>query len=110
MESASNPAENRLVGGLPPPPGVVPDFNNPALGYVIVSFAICLIMTTLVVWVRMYTVFFVIKSHGWADCKNLVSIKLLYLSLTLNRYFFSRMGKVAILETEVQTSRLIKAF
>lgn len=73
MDPASNSHQHQAVGGLPPPPGVVPDFSNPTLGYVVASVAVCLSITTLVVWIRMYTVFRVIKLHGWADCKYLLT-------------------------------------
>ena len=92
MASASNPAQSQVMGGLPPPPGVAPDFNNPTLGYVVASVAICLTITTLVVWIRMYTVFFVIKSHGWADCKSLPRMQLLFLA-NLTRHVVARLGK-----------------
>lgn len=72
MDPASNPHPKEAVGGLPPPPGVVPDFSNPTLDYVVASVAVCLSITTLAVWVRMYTVFRIIKLHGWADCKCLL--------------------------------------
>ncbi len=68
MDSAST-QQHQVIGGLPPPPGVIPDFNNPTLDYVIASVVVCLAITTLTVGIRMYTVFCIIKSHGWADCK-----------------------------------------
>ena len=76
MDPASNSHQPQGMGGMPPPPGVVPDFNNPILGYVVASVVICLTTTTLVVWIRTYTVFYIIKSHGWADCTCLLKITL----------------------------------
>lgn len=59
------------LGGLPPPPGVTPNFVDPPSrqGQIIAAVGICLAFTTLLVCVRLYTVFCIIKSHGWADCE-----------------------------------------
>ncbi|KAF7514167.1 hypothetical protein GJ744_004492 [Endocarpon pusillum] len=46
-----------IVGGLPPPPGVTPDFQDPVSlhTYNIVCQAVCLSASTLFVWARMYS-------------------------------------------------------
>ncbi|MCJ1476024.1 hypothetical protein MMC13_004688 [Lambiella insularis] len=52
-----------------PPPGVTANLDNPpnmqALNIAIV--AICLAITTPVLWMRLYTKFFITKSRGWED-------------------------------------------
>ena len=64
-------AEAMLNGpGLQPPPGVIPNFVDPPsqAHWVYVVLPICLAVSTPFVWIRLYSVFFVLKSHGWADC------------------------------------------
>ncbi len=75
METVSKSPQSPAVGRLPPPPGVVPDFKNLTLDYVVASVVVCLTITSLVVWIRMYTVLRIMKVHGWADCKWLPSRK-----------------------------------
>ena len=55
----------------PPPPGVVPNFINPANQSSIMSatWITCLTVATVSVWLRMYTKFIINKSHGYEDCK-----------------------------------------
>jgi len=61
------------VPGLAPPPGVVPNFVNPySLESIqIVSAVLCLALALLSTLLRMYTKLFIIKTHGWEDCKLL---------------------------------------
>ena len=56
--------------GLEPPPGVMPNFINPpsVARWVYITLPICLAVSTPFVWIRLCTVFFILKSHGWADC------------------------------------------
>lgn len=59
-----------MLGGLPPPPGITPDFVNPystadtlrAIG------ATCIVLTTLTTATRLYTKCYIIKARGWEDC------------------------------------------
>ena len=57
--------------GLQPPPGGVPNFVDPPsqAHWVYVTLPICLAVSTPFVWIRLYSVFIILKSHGWADCK-----------------------------------------
>lgn len=55
-----------------PPPGVRPNLKNPSIHFFeerLLTMTLCLTFTTLFVMMRMYTKLFVIKSHGWEDCK-----------------------------------------
>ena len=64
-------AEAMLLGpGLKPPPGVIPNFIDPPseAHWVYVVLPICLAVSTPFVLIRLYTAFFILKSHGWADC------------------------------------------
>ena len=56
--------------GLQPPLGVIPNLIDPPsqAHWVYVTLPICLAMSTPFVWIRLYSVFFILKSHGWADC------------------------------------------
>ncbi|MCJ1264234.1 hypothetical protein MMC22_004105 [Lobaria immixta] len=62
------------IGGLPPPPGVTPNFVNPenhtVQGHVV--FIMCLVLSTLFVVLRTYTRFILLKSHGWEDYACLI--------------------------------------
>ena len=67
-------AEAMLRGpGLQPPPGVIPNFIDPPsqAHWVYVTLPICLAVSTPFVWIRLYSVFFILKSHGWADCTDI---------------------------------------
>lgn len=59
---------------LKPPPGVVPDFDNPSgiQGEIHALLIVCAVISTIFVWLRLYTRYFIIKSHGWDDCKVIV--------------------------------------
>ena len=59
-----------MLGGLPPPPGVVPNFVNPdSIADTIRAVAVFLaVLTTLSTAIRFYTKFFIVKAHGWEDC------------------------------------------
>ena len=60
-----------VVGGLPPPPGVTPNFVNPysIQRYIILTAVIGLILTTLCVCMRIYIKARVVRSLGWDDCE-----------------------------------------
>ena len=62
-------------GGLQPPPGAVPNFNDPySLGTIArVCWGVCLVLSTVVVGARMVTVWkgWVGRRVGWEDCEFL---------------------------------------
>lgn len=76
---ASHASSAAQIGGLPPPPGVTPNFVNPesARGQAHVVFIMCLVFSTLFVSLRMYTRLILIKSHGWEDCEWLLRLSYL---------------------------------
>lgn len=55
-----------------PPFGVTPNLKNPPIHLWterLLTMTMCLVFTALFVIMRMYTKLFVIKKHGWEDCK-----------------------------------------
>lgn len=64
---------SRPTGGLRPPPGVTPNFVNPdsLRPYFIVTFAVCVTVTSIFVLIRVYTKTFIAKSQTWEDCEDL---------------------------------------
>lgn len=73
MATMANPVETQMKLDSPalvPPPGVRPDFFDPGnLHVVIISdLALCISISTLVFWMRMYTKLFIIRKTGWEDC------------------------------------------
>lgn len=86
-----------IIGGLPPPPGVTPNFVNPESLHSewVLMMSMCLTFTTIFVFLRMYTKLVIIKSHGWEDCKlrpnDLKYLRFGFL-IDLHRYLFHRMG------------------
>lgn len=68
-------SEPAIVGGLPPPPGTTPNFVNPESRHrqTVAALGVCLTFTTFFVWTRLYSVFFIIRSHGWADYCSFIS-------------------------------------
>ena len=69
MESQASPTPQ--IGGLPPPPGVTPNFENPesVSGQAHLVFVMCLVFSTLFVMLRMFTRLILFKTHGWEDCE-----------------------------------------
>lgn len=62
----------KKVPALPPPPGVISNLANrevPNHFEWIITATLGLTFTTILVLIRIYTKFFIIKSHGWEDCK-----------------------------------------
>lgn len=55
----------------PPPPGVRPNFDDPANlnGLVILTLTLCLVFATLAVLMRTYTKLFLIRSWDYEDCE-----------------------------------------
>ena len=70
MSLTSTPVSPTMVGGLPPPPGVTPNFVNPySLADLIRAVGTFLIvLVTLTTAIRFYTKLIILKAHGWADC------------------------------------------
>lgn len=60
-----------LEGALEPPPGITPNFVNPVSmrKYDVLGQSMCLTVSTLLVWMRMYSKVRLIKSTEWEDCK-----------------------------------------
>ncbi|TGO34063.1 hypothetical protein BHYA_0214g00140 [Botrytis hyacinthi] len=58
-----------MIGGLPPPPGVIPNFEDPySIASVLHGFTILLlVLSTFSTIIRMYTRFQIMKDHGWED-------------------------------------------
>lgn len=67
----------KKVPALPPPPGVISNLANrdvPDYFEWIITASLGLTFTTILVLIRIYTKCFIIKSHGWEDCKPLLSV------------------------------------
>lgn len=65
-------ASAEIVGAMPPPDGVVPDFSLTRTSVqqkFIVTYAITLGIAILLVLLRLYTRLFLLKSFGLDDCK-----------------------------------------
>ncbi len=60
------------VGLVPPPPGVIPNFNNPesVYGRVMTAELITLGIALPFVLMRIYTRLFITRAVGWDDCKT----------------------------------------
>lgn len=89
-----------IVGGLRPPPGIIPNFANPESLHTewILSLVTCFFPPTFFVFIRAYTKLIIIKSHGWEDCKFLSRTGLVFdivLILDTGRHCLYRMGKCA---------------
>lgn len=56
--------------GLKPPPGIKSNFVNPPNEFEtnIAVNSLCLVIGTTCVFTRLYTKFFIMRSHGWEDC------------------------------------------
>ena len=59
------------VGAVPPPPGVKPNFKNPAYisGGIVPLSAVFVTLSTLFLAIRLYTKLRIIKVFGSEDCK-----------------------------------------
>lgn len=65
--------QNNLDGpALHPPPGVSSNFVNPEnfKAFMTVILALCISISTLVFWMRMYTKFYIFGKTGWEDCNS----------------------------------------
>jgi len=60
-----------IVGALPPPPGVIPDFEHPeSRGHLVVlATAILLPIATFILGLRVYTRVVLVRYLGSDDCK-----------------------------------------
>ena len=60
---------------LKPPPGVTPNFDNPSgiQGEIHAILIFCAVISTIFVWLRLYTRYFINNSHGWDDCTVFVT-------------------------------------
>ena len=58
-----------IVGALPPPPSITPNFVSPytAQTAIIIVLVACLVITTVLDASRLYTKLYVIKEMGWED-------------------------------------------
>lgn len=67
--------EDMTLPGLMPPPGVISNFRNPYSDEdaIILTLALCLSASTLLVWTRLYTKLFISRYVRWEDCKILQS-------------------------------------
>lgn len=71
MDQNATHASPDIIGGLPPPPGVIPNFIDPPknqVGVIVVGI-LGLLLTTVCVWVRVWTKFRITKRIEWEDCK-----------------------------------------
>lgn len=77
-----------------PPPGILPNFNNPPNLHtsIFAAEAVCLTLTSLAVLIRLYTRHFLLRSVGYDDCQCWYS-QLFYYSNALSRHFRIGMGK-----------------
>ncbi|MCJ1469836.1 hypothetical protein MMC07_008478 [Pseudocyphellaria aurata] len=67
MDGHSNGSQP--IGGSAPPPGVTPNFVDPysLQRFFILTFVMCVTVTTIFIFVRAYTKIYIIKSHEWED-------------------------------------------
>lgn len=62
-----------LAAGLrPPPPGVMPNFNQPeSIGYkILITTTTCVPLSLFVLLLRLYTRRFIVRAMGAEDCKE----------------------------------------
>lgn len=109
-----------IVGGLPPPPGVTPNFVNPENLHKqwILSLVTCFFPPTFFILIRVYTKLIIMKSHGWEDCKFCLARAWICSSnfdywqiLSLSRgYVYPRRGIYSFLHDRQMTWRLTRWF
>lgn len=71
MQPSLTAKSEQIIGLLPPPPGVTPDFDHPiSIAYrLVITIAICLSTSTIAVIFRLYTKCFIVHIIGVDDCK-----------------------------------------
>ena len=71
MDQNATHASPDSTGGLPPPPGVIPNpIDSPEKqGGLAILAVFGLFLTTVCVWVRVWTKVRIIKEVEWEDCK-----------------------------------------
>ena len=86
--------DQAIQGGLPPPPGVKPDFVHPytVQPFIKLCLALCIGLSTVFVWLRMYTKLFITRTPAWEDCEYCCPTK--FSLLKMDRYFCSCLGTV----------------
>ena len=59
------------IGALAPPSGVTPNFIDPysIQNSLIAWSVVCLTLTSLTTAIRLYTKLYIVKAHGWEDCR-----------------------------------------
>jgi hypothetical protein len=70
-------------GAIPPPPGVVPDFNNPSGGvHFWLKFAqfVCIPIITIFVALRMYAKILMLHEFYLEDCKLVLGLSMVSVS------------------------------
>ena len=55
---------------MKPPNGVIANFEHPRgmSSEVYTTLVLSIVASTVFVWTRLYTRYFIIKTHGWEDC------------------------------------------
>ncbi len=71
MDQNATHASPDIIGSLPPPPGVIPNFIDPpkTQAGIIVVVAVGLLLTTVCVCIRVWTKVRITKKVEWEDCK-----------------------------------------
>ena len=98
---------------MKPPPGLTPNLKNPPKHFFadrLVTMVLCLTFATLFVAMRMYTKLFVMKRHGWEDCKIIDHMNQIF--LIYDRYMFLSMGtgiRIFILLVSVRKADGVRA-
>jgi hypothetical protein len=62
-----------IIGALPPPPGVIPDFDHPESAWYqnVIAIAVLFPLATIVLCLRLYTRVILVRYTGSDDCKLL---------------------------------------
>lgn len=94
---ASPETIQELLNGpaLAPPPHVTPNLVNPPNlnNYWIATLVICIFISTLTVFTRMYTKIFIAHKVAWADCEQFLRCHSAKgVELTSHRHITSRLG------------------
>ena len=84
---------------LKPPPGVIPDFQDPFTlrPYFIVTASLGLVITGFLLILRMYTKIVVVRKCRWEDCmlEGYDMVRPMHKSLPIPRYVLPRLCKLA---------------